>query len=57
MGRREWDQETFEEFLSVSPEITDPDFWSTASGRASDFGSMKGFRDLADLLNDSLDPD
>lgn len=56
-GRREWDQATFEDFLQVSPEITDPDFWHKSSSRAAAYGSMKGFRDLADLLNDSLDPD
>jgi len=56
-GRRDWDQETFEEFLGVSPEITDYAFWDRTENRAAAYGSMKGFRDLADLLNDSLDPD
>ena len=56
-GRRHWDQETFEEFLEVSPEIIDADFWHKSAGRAAAYGSMKGFRDLANLLNDSLAPD
>jgi len=57
LGRRNWDQETFEEFLGVSPEITDHKFWDKTENRAAVYGSMKGFRDLADLLNGSLDPD
>ncbi|MBM10658.1 MAG: hypothetical protein CL759_01065 [Chloroflexi bacterium] len=56
-GRREWDQETFEEFLGVSPEITDAGFWDKTQNRAAAYGSMKGFRELADELNKSLDPD
>ncbi len=56
-GRREWDQETFEEFLGVSPEITDAGFWDKTQNRAAAYGSMKGFSELADLLNHSLDPD
>ena len=55
-GRRNWDQATFEEFLEVSPEITDANFWHKSANRASAYGSMKGFRDLADFLNDSLEP-
>jgi hypothetical protein len=57
LGRRQWNQETFQEFLQVSPEITDAEFWHKSANRASAYGSMKGFRELADLLNDSLDPD
>ena len=56
-GRRHWDQETFEEFLEVSLEITDADFWHKSASRSAVYGSMKGFRDLANLLNDSLEPD
>jgi hypothetical protein len=37
--------------------FTDPAFWDRTENRASAYGSMRGFRDLADLLNDSLDPD
>jgi len=56
-GRRNWDQETFEEFLGVSPEIVDPDYWDKTKDRAAAYGSMKGFRELADFLINSLDPD
>lgn len=54
-GRREWDESTFEEFIADSPEITDPDFWHKDSNRAAAYGSMKGFRDLADLLIESIE--
>jgi DGQHR domain-containing protein len=57
LGRRQWNQETFQEFLQVSPEITDAEFWHKSANRASAYGSMKGFRELADLLNDSIEPD
>ena len=53
-GRREWDEPTFQEFIEDSPEIADANFWHKDIGRAADFGSMKGFRDLADLLMDSI---
>ena len=46
MGRRDFSTETFVEFLSVSPEITDSDFWHKDADRASVYGSMKGFQDL-----------
>jgi len=56
VGRRTWDESTFEEFLQESPEITDPAFWEKDAQRAAAYGSMKGFRDLADLLVDSVAP-
>jgi DGQHR domain-containing protein len=55
-GRRPWDEATFIEFLQESPEICDADFRDRASGQASAFGSMKGFRALAELLKDSVAP-
>jgi len=54
-GRRDWDQATFEEFLGVSPEIADPEYWDKTKDRAAAYGSRKGFRELADFLNESLD--
>ncbi len=51
-GRRSFDRETFAEFLSESPEVTDPGFWSRSEQRASVFGSMKGFQDLYDILKE-----
>ena len=56
-GRRSFDEATFQEFIGGSPEITDAHFWHKDSGRASAYGSMKGFRELADLLGDSVRPD
>ena len=56
-GRRSWDEATFQEFIQNSPEIIDPHFWHKDSGRASSYGSMKGFRELADLLGASVTPD
>lgn len=53
-GRRNWDEPTFEEFLAGSPEITDAGFWHKSAGRASSYGSMKGFRELADELKKSV---
>ncbi len=55
-GRREWTKENFILFLKDSPEITEPMFWNAKEDRASKYGSMKGFRDLADLLIDSVQP-
>ena len=55
-GRRAWSAETFRQFIEDSPEITDPRFWHVAEGRASAYGSMKGFRELADLLIQSVQP-
>ena len=55
-GRRAWDESTFEEFIVDSPEIADANFWHKDASRAAAYGSMKGFRDLADLLIDSIAP-
>ena len=55
-GLRPWDEPTFQEFIKDSPEISDPNFWHKNSGRASAYGSMKGFRELADLLIESVAP-
>lgn len=51
----DWKVEHFIRILGQSPEITDPGFWHKNSGRASAYGSMKGFHDLYVLLRDSLD--
>lgn len=50
--RRDFDKNTFVEYLSQSPEIVDPGFWSTEERRASVFGSMKGFEQLYDILKE-----
>ena len=53
-GRRPWDEPTFQEFIKDSPEITDANFWHKDAGRAASYGSMKGFRELAELLKHSI---
>ena len=53
-GRRNWDEATFQEFIEISPEITDSDYWHRTRGAAAAYGSMKGFRELADVLKDSV---
>lgn len=55
-ARRPWSLGTFVDLLKESPEITDARFWHVAEGRASAYGSFKGFRDLADLLIESIRP-
>lgn len=55
-GRRQWDEPTFQEFIQDSPEICDAEFWQGSANRASGFGGMKGFRELANLLIDSVKP-
>lgn len=51
-GRREFDKKNFVEFLSMSPEVTDPEFWSVDGNRASVYGSMKGFQELYELIRE-----
>ena len=55
-GRRSWDEPTFQEFIEDSPEISDANFWHKGTSRAAAYGSMKGFRELADLLISSITP-
>ncbi len=54
-GRRDWDEPTFQEFIQDSPEICDAEFWRGSANRASGYGGMKGFRELANLLIDSIE--
>lgn len=49
-GLRPWDETTFLEFIQDSPELTDAGYWHKDANRAAAYGSMKGFRELADLL-------
>jgi DGQHR domain-containing protein len=51
----EWEKGNFQKILSTSREITDPMFWHKDENRASAYGSMKGFKELYELLSDSLD--
>ena len=54
-GRRSFDVDTFEEFLNEGVEIKDSDFWLATAGRASAYGSMKGFDDLYDIISAPYD--
>jgi DGQHR domain-containing protein len=52
---RGWTLENFELILDNFPSLTDPSFWYIGGdkgppGEANHFGSMKGFRKLADIL-------
>ena len=55
-ARLAWNKDTFVGLLKDSPEITDARFWHVGEGRASAYGSMKGFSELADLLIQSVQP-
>lgn len=55
-ARRPWSKDTFVDMLKDSPELTDARFWHISEGRASAYGSMKGFNELADLLIQSVQP-
>lgn len=52
-GRREFDAETFEEFLAESSELVDANFWHVDEKRASVYGSMKGFEELYYILSEA----
>lgn len=52
--RMDWTRANFASLIEDSPELTDPDFWHKGSGRASSYGSMKGFHELYELLKSSL---
>jgi len=59
VGRREWVEEEFEHMLEPCTEISNPSFWSVGTdegdrGDAARYGSMKGFKELGDLLYESL---
>lgn len=54
-GRRSFDAKTFAEFLFQGAEIKDANFWLSASGRASAYGSMKGFDDLYEIISAPFD--
>lgn len=60
-GKRDWTQKEFEVVLADCEELADPRFWAVGNkeerivpGDASKYGSMKGFKELADLLYGSL---
>lgn len=59
-GRREWTIQNFETMLEDFPSIITDSYWHVgdkikAPGDATHFGSMKGFRQLADILLEERD--
>ncbi len=53
--RIDWTRSNFMSLIGDSPELTDADFWHKGSGRASSYGSMKGFQELYELLKNSIE--
>lgn len=53
-AHRPFTETDFKVMLDPVPELNDPDFWHTRARRASSYGSMRGFAELADLLRVSL---
>ena len=53
IARRGWDEENFYAMLEPCVDLGDPTYWSAADGDAAKYGSMKGFAELADLLEES----
>lgn len=59
IGRRDWTQSQFRDFLASSEELHKPEYWAVGhtegdGNDAARYGSMKGFAELASLLYESL---
>ena len=53
-ARRPFVKEDFKVMLEPIPEMTDAKYWHSAERRASTYGSMRGFSELAEALRGSL---
>jgi len=53
IARRPWDEENFYAMLEPCVNLTDHKYWNADTGEAGKYGSMKGFAELADLLEES----
>jgi DGQHR domain-containing protein len=58
-GRREWKEAEFKVMLEPCPELSDPNYWLAKKREgeslgAAAYGSMKGFKELADSLDEPL---
>ena len=53
MARRPWDEDNFLAMLEPCVDLGDPEYWNAHTGDAAKYGSMKGFAELADLLEES----
>lgn len=52
-ARGPWDRENFRAILESCSELADPAYWDATKGEAAKYGSMKGFAELADNLEES----
>lgn len=50
----DWDGQSLYEMIKDRPEISDSNSWHRSPNYAASYGSGKGFRELADLLIDSV---
>jgi DGQHR domain-containing protein len=53
IAARKWDEENFHAVLEPCSELANPDYWNAENGEAAKYGSMKGFAELAELLEES----
>lgn len=53
IARRPWDEDNFFTMLEPCVDLAEPSYWSATDGDAARYGSMKGFAELADLLEES----
>ena len=53
-ARRPYTEEDFRIMLEPISELTEAKFWQGSERRASTYGSMRGFSELAQVLRDSL---
>ncbi len=53
-ARRPYTKDDFKIMLEPIAELSDSKFWHTAERRASTYGSMRGFSELAQVFRDSL---
>ena len=53
IARRDWDEANFFAMLEPCVDLGDAEYWNAETGEAAKYGSMKGFAELADLLEES----
>jgi len=49
-----WEECNFNNILQKSESLTNPEFWCADGGEASKYGSMKGFSELANVIDEEL---
>ncbi len=55
MARRAWIEFEFKNLLQYSESLSSPEFWDADEGEAAKYGSMKGFAELASIIQEELD--